>query len=353
MNHLVKNSSVLLLLLAMFSVTTLLAQREPSAKVQQVKELPKSKVHITKELEQKIIEVVRPVTEQLEKLVKEDLSGNFKSYTDEVGKLKSIKNNEELKKAFTQIQKKYYPFIKKLWDQAKIDDNMYQQKLRQLFPADQRETIRFTEFLNFTMGSPGQKPEFPPAPPPPAPKNICIDANTMFRGSFGIDGGGIGDVTVLVVPANPPSQAEIVVSAGCGVVGNYRGQGWLRNSASIPGTFPFDGKSLRCKKTFGWTGIASAVAALGLCWSTVAYSTTGSTDFATGGEIYTAVAPVLWFCTINKRTSRMEETLIAKTDLPAAQFGITCYGQATSSVYLSYAHATSGAGVKPWEICEE
>jgi hypothetical protein len=352
MKYSINRFTMLLLLVTIPGLTALMAQREPGAKVQQVKELPKSKVHITKEIEKQIIEVVKPVTEQLDKLVKQDLSGNFKSYTDAIGKLKTITNAEELKNAYTQIQKKYYPFIKKLWDQAKIDEPLYQQKLRQLFPADQRETIRFSEFLNFTMGSSSQKD--PPSPAPPqAPNNICIDANTMFRGSFGMDGGAIGDVRVQVVPANPPSQAECIVSAGCGIIGSYRGQGWLRNSASIPGTFPFDTKSLRCKKTFGWSGTASAVAALGLSWATVAYSTSPNADFAMGGEIYTATAPVLWFCTITKRTTKTEETLVAKTDLPTAQFGITCYGQATSSIYLSYANALSGAGIKPWEICEE
>jgi hypothetical protein len=352
MKHSINRLTLLLLLLTIPGITALMAQRELSGKVQQLKELPKSKVHITKEIEKQMTEVVRPVTEQLEKLVKEDASGSYKSYTDDIAKLKTISNTKELNSAISQMQKKYYPFIKKLWDQAKIDEPSYQQKLRQLFPADQRETIRFGEFLNFTMASSNQKPDFPPAPPPP-PANICIDANAMFRGSFGIDGGAIGDVRVQVVPANPPSMAECIVSAGCGIIGSYRGQGWIRNTATIPGTFPFDTKSLRCTKSFNWTGIASAVAALGISWATVAYSTSPNVDFAVGGEIYTAVAPVLWFCTINKRTTKTENTLVAKTDLPAAQFGITCYGQATSSIYLSYANAHSSAGVKPWGICEE
>jgi hypothetical protein len=321
--------------------------------IEQVKEIPKAKLHITKELEAQIIEVVKPVKEKIEKLLNDDGSGTYALYKDDIKKLIDTKGENERSAMLQKIQKKYYPFIKKIWDQAKIDDNQYKLKLTSLFPPDLRETIRFGEFLNFTMGSSHQKPT-PPPPPPPSPSNVCVDANALFRGSFGLDGGAIGSSEVIVAPANSPSPAEIVVSVGTGIIGSYRGQGWIRNTITIPANIPSNYKVLRSTKTFDWTGMADAASILGCCWSTVAYSTSpDDPNFNICGETYTAVAPVIFVCFITKRTSKTEEAIFTKNDTRGTQFGITCYGTASSSLYFSYAHAHSSCAMIKWGVCEE
>lgn len=346
-------SGLVLLASTLFLTSPLAAQKEKTTKIEQLASLPKSKTHITKELEARIIEVVQPVKEQIEKLLMADGSGNYALYKDELRKLNEAKTAADKELVLQKIEKKFYPFIKSIWDQAKIDDKAYQQKLKNLFPDNLKETIRFTEFLNFTMSSASQKP-IPPPPAPPTPSNTCVDANTLFRGTFGVDGGAIGSVQVQVAPARPPSPSEIVVSAGTGIVGIYRGQGWIRNTIAIPGTFVSDSRSLRSKKTFTWRGTASAASLAGCCWSTVAYSTAANdNDFMASGETHTAVAPLIYFCIVNKSTSKTEEAVFSKTDLTGVQFGLTCFGSASSSIFFSYSHASSGGAITKWEVCEE
>lgn len=341
------------LLISSLLLSTLSHAQKTKNKNIEKEEMPAVKAHMTKELEEKIGEVVRPAKEQLEKLLNEDATGNFTKYKDDLRRLNELKNDDERKALFQKMQKSYYPFIKKIWDQAKIDEKEYQMKIKNLFPPDQREIIRFTEFLNFTMSSTNQKPA-PPPPPPPAPANICVNANNLFRGSVGFDGGAIGSAEVIVAPANPPSPAEIVVSAGTGILGSYRGRGWIRNTATVPATFPSNYKVLRSKKTFDWNGYASAATILGVCWSTVAFSTSpDDNNFSVAGEIHTAVAPLLYMCVVNKKTSRTEEEVFTKNNTRGYQFGITCYGTSTASIYFSYSHALSAAAIWKWEICEE
>lgn len=348
MKHSIKLSAILLLL-SLLACTISYSQRDVMNAVTQLKELPKINAHITKEIEAQIIEIVKPVKERIEKLYNEDVSGNYASYSSEIEKLGKITDSKEKKSTAQNIQKKYYPFIKKIWDQAKIDEEMYKQKLISIFPDNVKETIRFGEFLNFTMGSSHQKPA-----PPPAPVNICVNANSLFRGTFGVEGGAIGGTRVQVAPANPPSPAEIVAGADAVILGFYRSEGWLHNTVTMPGTFPIDNKSLRATKSFDWHGRGIAYTVLGCAWSTVAYTTdANTTDFNVMGEIYTVVAPVTFIQIIEQNTSKTEESVIPKTDLKSVQFGITCYASASSSIFLSWGHATSSCALLKWDICEE
>ncbi len=340
----------LLLVCTMLFAQNSIGQKE--ARVEQLKELPASKAHITKEIETQIIEIVKPVKDKIEKLFNEDLTGNAKAYRDDLEKISKITDAKEQTLQLQNVQKKYYAFIKGIWAQAKINDADYQQKLKSIFPSKIRETIRFGDFLNFKMGGSYQKD--PPPPAPPAPAGICVDANAMFRGTFGVDGGAIGGTRVIVAPARPPSPAEIVASATTAIVGIYRSQGWLHNTISIPGTFPIDSKLIRSKKTFSWRGTGTAFTFLGCSWSTVAFSTNpDSDDFSNGGEIHSVVAPVTFIQGIDEQTTMAEESLIPKTDLHGIQFGITCYASASASIFLSFATSTSSCALTKWEICEE
>jgi hypothetical protein len=336
-----------------FLFLTMAVQAQKENNVEQVKELPKTNQHITKELEAQITEIVRPVKEQLEKILNEDASGTYAMYKDDIRKISELKNSQDKRLQLEKFQKKYYPFIKKIWDQLKIDEGQYRQKLINIFSPQVKETIRFGEFLNFTMSTTSPKPA-PPPPPPPSPSNICVDANTLFSGSFGQDGGAIGGSRVQVAPARPPSPAEIVAAATTAIVGTFRCRGWIRNTITIPANFPSNYKVLRSKKTFDWRGNVDAVAFLGVSWGTVAYSTSpDDNDFTVCSEIYTAVAPVIFVSVLNKTASRTEEAIFTKNDTRNIQFGITCYASATSSVYLSFSNATSSCAMTKWDVCEE
>lgn len=355
MKHSIKLSAILFLF-SLLACTISYSQRDLKNAVTQLKELPEIKAHITKEIEAQIIEIVKPVKDRIEKLYNEDVTGNYASYSSEIEKLGKITDSKEKRSMAQEIQKKYYPFIKNIWDQAKIDEAMYKQKLISIFPANVKETIRFGEFLNFTMGSSHQKPPPPPAPSsaPEAPKNICVNANSLFRGTFGVEGGAIGGTRVQVAPANPPSPAEIVAGADAAILGFYRCAGWLHNTVTMPGTFPIDNKLLRATKRFDWMGFGVAYTLLGCAWSTVAYTTdANTTDFNVSGEIYSVVAPVTFIQITDQSTSKTEESVIPKTDLKSVQFGITCYASASSSIFLSYGNASSSCALWKWDICEE
>ncbi|MEQ1675642.1 MAG: hypothetical protein ABL876_03000 [Chitinophagaceae bacterium] len=348
MKHTINLSAVLVLFLLLTSSAKTYGQ-----KVTQLKELPETKLHITQEIEKQIVNTVKPVRDQVEKLMKEDQSGDFAAYSAAMEKAGNTKDFKQQTAQLKQIEKKFYPFVKRIWDMAKVDEASYKQKLKNLFPNNVKETIRFGEFLNFTMSSGSQKPAPPPAPPP-APANICVDANALFRGTFGTGGGAIGGTRVQVAPANPPSPAEIVASATTAVLGNYASQGWIHNTVSLPGTFPLDTRQLRSKKTFDWNGRGTAFTIIGCAWVTVAFTTdANSSDFSVGGEMHTAVAPVTFINGIDKAVSRTEESLIPKTDLKSAQFGITCFVNAKASLFLSFSTATSNCAMWRWEICEE
>jgi len=354
MKYLLKSPALFLLFIFLAYTINVYSQKDGKNPVTQLKELPKIKAHITKEIEAQIIEIVKPVKDQIEKLYKEDASGNYAAYVADIEKLSKITDNKEKISMAQKIQKKYYSFVKKIWDQAKIDEASYKQKFINLFPSNVKETIRFGDFLNFTMGSSNQKPTPPPAPPAPAPTNICVNANTLFRGTFGVDGGAIGGTRVIVAPANPPSPPEIVAGADAAILGIYRCQGWLHNTVSMPGTFPLDTKLLRATKKIDWNGDGCAFTILGCAWSTFAYTTDpNTTDFSVSGEIYSIVAPVTFLQILTKRTSKTEETLIPKTDLRTVQFGITCYASASSSIFLSFGTANSSCALWKWDICEE
>lgn len=341
-----KIHTIVLLACILLCAKNSFAQKEGN--VQQLKELPKSVAHITPEIEKQIVDIVKPVKEKIEKLFNEDITGTAKTYASDMEKINKITDVTDKMQQLKNLEKKYYPFIKNTWALAKIDEADYQQKLRSIFPSHVKETIRFGEFLNFSMSSGNQKPA-----PPPAPVNICVDANAMFAGSFATGGGPIGGARVQVAPARPPSPAEIVTSTNSVALGVFAAQGWIRNTISIPGTFPLDAKSVRSKKTFDWRGNATAFTFLGCSWATVAFSTNPDSDFSVGGETHSIVTPVTFILWINERTAMTEETVIPKTNLPAIRFGITCFASSSTSLFLSFSHSSSTCALTQWQVCEE
>lgn len=338
MKHFFKPQVLAFLACALLSVQASLAQKG-SGEVQNVK-LP-----FTKEMEDKVATIVQPVKETLEKLFKEDQSGNYAAYAEEVRKLDQVKSWEEKKKGVQNMQKKYYPFIKKIWDQAKIDEKAYQQKLRDVFPPEMKETIRFTEFLNFTVSGTSQKPTPPPPPPPPppsAPANICMDAATKFFSQQKVTQSAIGKANVFVIPSR--------ISTDC--VSEYAGHtqatGWTLSDIKIPGTFPSDNKKLRITKTYTWNAYATAITILGSSFATICTST----DNFSNDVFIRTWAPVVFGSTVSRNEVRTVQTVISKQSLLNTRFGITAYCDTFAGAF-ALSVSSSNCDNLVWSICEE
>ncbi len=331
MKHSVKLLSIVIMLIALTSAQRSIAQK---GDVQNIK-LP-----FTKEMEDKVIAVVQPVKEKIEQLFKEDQSGNYTAYAEEVRKLKQMKSLDEQKSAIQQIQKKYYSFIKKTWDQAKIDENDYQQKLKNIFPPEMRETIRFTEFLNFSVSG-NQKPA-PPPPPPPAPSKICVDASNTFFTT---------ERTTKYVNSNESvmiSNHFGTVSTGAAVAGYVNASGWILSNITIPGTFPSDNKLLRITKSYEWWAYATAFSVIGCAFAT----TSTSTENLTTDVFIRCWAPVTWFSTIEKNEVRTVQTLVNKRFMMNIRFGVNVYADSYGALAAGGVGGSSFNNLM-WSVCEE
>ncbi|WP_114790521.1 hypothetical protein U0035_18960 [Niabella yanshanensis] len=322
-----------------------------------LKQLPVN-THINEEIEKHLSEILEPVRNLLQKAIESDGTGNFKRYEEAVAYAKSLKDPGQQIRAVERLKKEYYPFIKDLWEKAAIDERNYQQAILNVFPENLRKGVVFQEFLNFTIG-PSEKPEPPIPPAPPAPENICIDVHDFMQGAFWRDGLLVGGVRNSIRPTDGNCAAFATVTTTAISAGAYTGCSWLLNRIALPGTFPIDARPIRYKKAINWTANATAVAVLGGAWSTIAYTINANTDKFTdpGGEIYTAVAPVIFVCVLPKSASVSDEQLHSKVQLNTLNFGGVAYAQSKSILILSpaFSTATSTISIAPgkWTACEE
>ena len=296
---------------------------------------------ITREMEKKVEETVAPVVQKLEKLLKADATGTYASYVADVEKLGRLSNRDEKAKLIAAIQRKYYPFIKKTWEEAKIDEAWYQSRLREIFPPELRETIRFTEFLNFSVSGNSSKPS-PPPPPPPTPKNICIDAVQSFF--------TIQDKTRTLNANTSVLVSNNLVTTGCGsaIAGHSFASGWILSDIRIPGSFPSDDKLLRITKNYRWSGTATAVTVLGCSFATISTSTD---NFTTDAFVRTW-APVIFVSSVSRNEARLVQTLIKKQFLLNIRFGINCYSDCYSG-FVSGSVSDNMCDNLSWSVCEE
>ncbi len=338
MKHSSKLQVLAFMLIALCSSQQSIAQKERPVKNGGVQDI---KLPFTKEMEEKVVAVVQPVKEKIEQLFKEDPSGNYAAYADEVRKLDQLKNIEEKKLQIQKIQKKYYPFIKMIWDQAKIDEKDYQQKLRDIFPPEMKETIRFTEFLNFSVSG-SQKPAPPPPPPPPSPANICIDGATNFFSIQRVVQSAIGKANVHIVPN------RIQTNCVSEIAGHTQAQGFILSDIKIPGTFPSDNKKLRITKSYTWSGYATAITILGASFATMATST----DNFSNDVFIRCWAPVIFASSVSKNEVRTVQTLINKQFLLNIRFGLHTYCDTYAGAF-ALSISSSNCESLMWSVCEE
>lgn len=317
--------------------------------------------HINEEIEKHLNEVLEPVRNRLKEVIESDGTGNFRRYEEAALYARSLKDAKLQRQAIERMRKEFYPFIKELWEKAAIDEEKYQHAILGIFPENIRKGVQFQEFLNFTMG-PSEKPE-PPVPPAPAPapdpKNICVNVHDFMQGAYWIDGIIAGGVRVSIRATDGSNPAFATLTSTAISAGAYTGCSWLLNNMTVPGTFPIDARLVRYKKTVNWSANATAVAVLGGAWSTIAYTINANTDKFTdpGGEIYTAVAPVIFICVLPKSATVSDEQLLSKVQLKTLNFGGVAYAQSKSILVLSpaFSTATSTVSIGPsdWAACEE
>ncbi|MEN9547622.1 MAG: hypothetical protein RIR12_213 [Bacteroidota bacterium] len=303
-------------------------------------EMAEWNISITKAMEDKVIEVVKPVKEKMEALLKEDRSGNFEAYSAEVLNLGKLKNIEEKNLALSKIQKKYYSFIKSAWQKAGIDESLYQQKLKNIFPPALRETIRFTEFLNFSIS--GQNTPPAPPPPPPAPSNLCIDALTHFF--------NLKDVTKTLNANADVLASQNYIRTGCGasIAGYTLATGAIISDLKIPGTFAGDDKMIRINKTYVWRANATAVSVLGCSFATIATTTESE-----AWDVFIRTwAPVIFISSVTKNEVKSVQTKVKKSTPVNIRFGV----QVNSSCFAEIAAGSFADSIcdnLTWSECEE
>jgi|GEM_PF-2504713 len=314
--------------------------------------------HINEEIVNALNEILLPVRKQLEAVIATDKSGTFIRYKDAVEKLKKIDNPKEHEANIRQIQEEFYPYIKTIWEKAAIDDKKYSAAILKCFPENLREGIQFTEFLNFTIG-PSQKPE-PPAPgPEPTPSPKCVNVHDHMQGAFAVDGLIAGGVNVRIRPSENGSRAMAMVNAKSISAGAFMGQGLLFNNITIPGTFAVDNKAIEYSTELSWFGNATAVAVLGGSSATIGWTSNALSKAYTdaGGEVFTAVAPVIFISSVIKNRTQTRVQLLSKSQMKTLNFGASCFGQSKTFLIgsISYGSSISDIGISPnnWTACEK
>lgn len=329
-----QSGKLLLTLIALLIVQIVVAQKENN-------EVQKIKLPFTKEMEEKVAATVEPVREQLEKLLNEDASGNYAAYKEDIRKADQLKSAEQKHKAVMNILKKYHPFIKETWNKAKIDEKYFQQKIKEIFPPEMKETIRFGEFLNFEVSGTSGKPS-PPPPPPPAPSKICIDATTRFFGKKEITQTALAKATAVVV------RNSIRTDCVSEIAGHTQASGWILSDIKIPGSFPDDDKNLRITKNYLWNAFATAITILGSSFATISTST----DNFSSDVFIRTWAPVIFGSTISRNEARTVQTIVNKKFLLNIRFGVNAYCDTYAGAF-ALSISSSNCDNLVWSVCEE
>jgi hypothetical protein len=293
---------------------------------------------VTKEMEAKVIEVVKPVKEIVEKLLNEDKTGTYQAYKKDLEQLNKYTDPKEQASLVEEIQKKYLEFFQELWKKADIDEKAYQMKIKNIFPDDVKETIQFTEFLNFSMHVKKHTRDNTPPSPTPVPQNICIDPKSLL---FGINKSEKSLFSRADVIVTPDLVEGHTVSE---VAGFSKATAGIGSNITVPGTFPDDNKQVRVRKSFTWHGHILAISFIGCAFATMEYSTFVNEEFL---RLW---APVTWLSFKDIDEVKTEEYVTPKVGL--LRFGVIVYSD-TYAGAAALSFSTSNCDKIEWSICEE
>ncbi len=319
-------------------------------------------------LVKKISEIVAPVTEDLRKLM-EASPDMYKGYQVAIKAIADAKTTDEKKSKTEYVVKAYYPFIKKIWQEAKVDEPGYQEKIKALFPSDVRELIKFDEFLRFQLVvqkpvqpySPGGGSQ-PSTPTPPVSKPddpnpfLCVsDIPTSF---FLFDSYRSGIGTGL---HHSDRNRTNIGSPYCGISTKTDTQGpWgsrsevgiTLDSFPVPGRFPLDSRRLQSTLVYDWGGSAYTTSVLGTSVASYYETPFFADQLVNWRSSRTICAPVTFvmFSSLNEDAS-FSSSLSVKQAGKAVVFG---YGSAnlSSASGIAFAGATSYAETLNWQVCE-
>jgi hypothetical protein len=291
---------------------------------------------VTQEQVAQINELVKPLKEQIENMLNKDETGNYKAYQEEIKKMNASKDYKEKSALTNQIREKYASFFKEVWANAKVDENVYQQRIKQVFPDAVSSTIQFQPFLNFSIVISSSATTAPA--PSPAPEDKCLDVCSIAAGSIEgtsalISGGGGGY-----------GNCFLKTSAWGAAAGKNDLYGSLKNNISIPGTLPDDARKLHVRKSYELKMEATSFAVLGF-----GYAETRATTYQANEYLF-VMSPVIF--SANKIISKTmnEDYLLEKADVAKSLFK-TYSG--TMAYLISGNWCSAEFASINWSICEE
>jgi hypothetical protein len=283
-----------------------------------------------------INELVKPVKEQIEKQLNEDKTGNYKAYQEDVRKMNAAKNSKEKSALTGQIREKYAAFFKEAWANAKIDEKLYQQKIKQIFPDAISSLIQFQPFLNFSIVKSFSNNT--PQTPPPVLEDKCIDVCSIaageINGTSGLISGGGGQY----------GNCFLKTSAWGAAAGMNHLYGYLKNNITIPGTLPNDARKLHVRKSYELKMEATSFAVLGF-----GYAETRATTYQANEYLF-VMSPVIFGASKIISKSMSEDYLLEKRDVAKSIFNTD---SGTFAYLVSGNWCFSEFSSIRWSICEE
>ncbi len=310
--------------LSFFVILPVVAQKE------------KNQSLVTQQQINTINELVKPVKEQIEKYLNEDNTGNYKAYQQDIKMMNAAKNGKEKNAATKKIREKYASFFKEVWANAKVDEILYQQKIKQAFPDAISSFIQFQPYLNFSISKSFSKNGPPALPPLPEDKciDVCNNAAGEINGTSGLISGGAGQYGNCYLKANGWGAAA----------GKNELSGFLRNNITIPGTLPDDVRKLHVRKSYELKMEATSFAVLGF-----GYAETRASSYQANEYLF-VMSPVIFGASKTLTKSMSEDYLLEKKDVAKSIFK-TYAG--TMAYLISGNWCFSEFNSIRWTICEE
>ncbi len=294
---------------------------------------------LTPDLQNRIKATLLPLVNQLEKMYKEDKTGTYARYSAEIKKWKVAKDPAANREWTARITQQYGQFFSDIWSKARVDEKLYQNRIRGLFPDAIRKDLKFQAYLNFTITETTAIPQNTVPATDPKPENKCIDVCPLATGVVTSQnvllGGGTGDAGNCFLKSTGWASGLMGVGDNTTI---------LHNNISIPGTFPQDSRMLHVRISYFLKQEASSFAVLGC---SIAY--TKHLTYASLEET-TSISPGIFVNNIVNAKQITEEYLIPKSEISNMTF--TAYTNIVSDLIAGGWCSTECSGIK-WTVCEE
>jgi len=333
--------------------------------IKPIKELNVTSTNRHDEVLKQITSLMQPVVDKL-KVLMEANPETYKAYQEEIKSVSKLKTMREKEDKIAVISKTYYPFIKKIWTEAKIDEPYFQQKIREVFSDDTKRKIKFNEFLTFqyevnkpvtayTPNPPTSNPTTPPIVSKPDDPNpfICVDDNASARPFFETQKSGVGVSNHMYYASGTGSFSNTIVCIADteGPWGSFSEAGITVDNFNIPGRFPLDSRSLKVTKDYHWKASAYTISILG-CAITCYYETPVFNSALKDWQTEICIcAPATFVLVSNKNVDKQFFSQVQKQSGNINAFGL---GSAIIAGSSGWAFAGGDVRVqnKKWQICE-